>query len=132
MKRICAYHIRFVLLALALVLSACSSAEQSWSPPAQQWQNMSVRIETRPTQLRTGMNEFLVIVNRQQKGFSSDLMVNVKTEHSGWKQAMPDGALGVFRRALPIQDVHADHLYIQLIRNNKQKEMVFALSPKQG
>jgi len=124
---------RFVLggAFLALLVSACSSGEQGWTPPAQVWNDLSIRIETRPTVLRSGMNEFLVIANRQQHGFSSDLMVDVRTEQSGWKQAMPDGALGVFRRALPILDVQHDHLYVRLIRRGKQHEMMFALAPEQ-
>jgi len=77
-----------------------------------------------------GMNEFLVIANRQQRGFSADLVVDVRTENSNWKQAMPDGALGIFRRALPVRDVHKDHLYVRLHRNGEQREMVFALAPE--
>ena len=76
------------------------------------------------------MNEFLVIANRQQRGFSADLVVDVRTENSDWKQAMPDGALGIFRRALPVRDVHKDHLYVRLHRKGEQREMVFALAPE--
>jgi len=119
------------MLVMVLLFSACS-ADQGWTPPAQQWQNISIRIETRPTQLVRGMNEFLVIADRQQSGFSSDLMVDVRTDHSAWKQAMPDGALGVFRRALPIKDVLHDRLYVRLLRKGETREMVFALTPPQG
>ncbi len=115
------------LLAL-LMLSGCSSEEGAWTPEAQAWQDMSIRAETRPTVLRPGMNEFLVIANRQQRGFTSDLMVDVRTEHSGWKQAMPDGALGVYRRALPVKDVQHDHLYVRLQRKGERGEMVFPLA----
>jgi len=123
----------FVLgcIVLALLVSACSPGKQVWTPPAQVWNGLSIRIETRPTVLRPGMNEFLVIANRQQRGFSSDLMVDVRTESSDWKQAMPDGALGVFRRALPVRDIQHDHLYVRLIRKGQQHEMVFALAPEQ-
>jgi len=118
------------LLCIGMFLfAACSSNQQTWTAPPQQWQNMSIRIETRPTVLREGMNEFLVIANRQQHGFTSDLMVDVRTENSDWKQAMPDGALGVYRRALPVKDVQHDHLYVRLFRKGKQGEMIFALAP---
>lgn len=120
------------LLLLALLLSSCSLGEGGWAPPAQVWNDLSIRIETRPTVLRSGMNEFLVIANRQQHGFSSDLMVDVRTERSDWRQAMPDGALGVFRRALPVRDPQHDHLFVRLIRRGAQHEMVFSLAPDQS
>lgn len=112
------------------LLAACSSDAPGWSAPEQQWNDLSIRIETRPTVIQPGMNEFLVIANRQQRGFTSDLMVDVRTENSSWKQAMPDGALGVFRRALPVKDVHNDHLYVRMVRDGEQHEMVFALAPE--
>jgi len=117
---------------LLLLISACSPAEQVWTPPEQVWNDLRIHIETRPTVLRPGMNEFLVIADRQQRGFSSDLMVDVRTDSSGWKQAMPDGALGVFRRALPVRDLKHDHLYVRLIRRGKQHEMMFALAPEES
>jgi hypothetical protein len=114
----------------ASLLSGCSTDEEGWLPPPQQWHDISIRIETRPTMLRPGMNEFLVIANRQQRGFSSDLIVDVRTEHSNWRQAMPDGALGVYRRALPVKDVSHDHLYVRITRSNGDKgELVFPLAP---
>jgi hypothetical protein len=119
-----------VFVALVMLLTACSSGEPSWSAPEQSWKDIAIHIETRPTVLRPGMNEFLVIANRQQRSFSSDLMVDVRTEHTDWRQAMPDGALGVFRRALPVKDVQKDHLYVRLVRRGERHEMVFALAPE--
>lgn len=116
-------------LLLLLMLAGCSDEGAVWSPPLQQWQDMIIRIETRPSMPKPGMNEFLVIANRQQRGFSSDLIVNVRTEHSEWKQAIPDGALGVFRRALPVKNLADDHLYVRLARSNGDRgELTFALA----
>ncbi len=120
------------LMALFMVglLASCSSDDRAWSPPAQQWQDLTVEVESRPELPRQGMNEFIVIVNRAKRGYISDLIVNVRTEHSGdWRQAMPDGALGVYRRALPVEDPGREHLYVQLIRGQKQQaELVFPLA----
>lgn len=88
-------------------------------------------IETQPTPIRQGMNEFILIANHQQRGFVNDLLVEVHTEQSGWKQAIPDGALGVFRKALPVQNVQHDHLYVRLTRRGKHHEMIFSLAPVQ-
>jgi len=116
---------------LAFFLSACSGDEQGWLPAPQTWQDITMRFETQPAPIRKGMNEFILIANHQQRGFVNDLLVEVHTEHSGWKQAMPDGALGVFRRALPVGDVQHDHLYVRLTRGDQHGEMTFALAPKQ-
>jgi len=122
-------RVRWLVTLFALLfISACSSEEGAWAPSAQGWQDMSIRAETRPSVLRPGMNEFLVIANRQQRGFTSDLMVDVRTEHSNWKQAMPDGALGVYRRALLVKDVQHDHLYVRLQQKGKHGELVFSLA----
>jgi len=123
--------LRFLFIGLTVLLASCSSDGASWSAPSQVWNDLSIHVETRPTALSPGMNEFLIIANRQQHGFSSDLMVDVRTENSDWKQAMPDGALGVFRRALLVRDVQTDHLYVRLHRKGEQYEMVFALAPEQ-
>jgi len=123
---------RLCLLILAgLLLSSCSTDGENWSPAPQSWQDITIRMETRPTPIRQGMNEFILIANHQQRGFVNDLLVEVHTEHSGWKQAMPDGALGVFRRALPVKDVLNDHLYVRLTRRGQHSEMVFSLAPAQ-
>jgi len=123
--------LRFLCFAVVVLLAACSSDDVAWSPPQQVWNDLAIHIETRPTVLRPGMNEFLIIANRQQHSFSSDLMIDVRTENSDWRQAMPDGALGVFRRALPVRDVQRDHLFVRLVRKGEQHEMVFALAPAQ-
>ncbi len=119
-----------LILLMGGFLAGCSSNEQAWKPPAKQWQDLTVEVESRPELPRQGMNEFIVIVNRAKRGYISDLIVNVRTEHSGdWRQAMPDGALGVYRRALPVEDPGREHLYVQLIRGQKQQaELVFPLA----
>jgi len=117
------------ILLLTLILAGCSEEGTVWSAPTQQWQDMGFRIETRPTQVTLGMNEFLVIASRQQHGFINDLMVHIRTTHSEWKQAIPDGALGVFRRALPVKDVKQDQIFVQLERKGEKTQLVFNLAP---
>lgn len=115
---------------LMLLVAACSPEQQAWSPPAQAWQDLKISLETRPVRVTEGMNEFLVIANRQQRGFTNDLVVDIRTDNSKWKQAIPDGALGVYRRALPIKDVINDKLYVRLKRQGETTEMTFALAPE--
>jgi hypothetical protein len=119
---------RLIVTLLLLLLSACGS--EAWAPAPQSWEDITVSIETRPSPVRSGMNEFLVIANRQQKGFMSDLLVHIRTDGSGWRQAIPDGALGVFRRALPVDDPATDHLHVRLMRKGKETELLFSLAPE--
>ncbi len=120
-----------LIILVGLLLSSCSADEDAWSPAPQSWQDITMSIETQPTPIRQGMNEFILIANHQQRGFVNDLLVEVHTEQSGWKQAIPDGALGVFRKALPVQNVQRDHLYVRLTRHGKHHEMIFSLAPVQ-
>jgi len=113
-----------------MLLLSCSADETVWLAAPQTWQDLTMRVETRPEHVRPGMNEFLIIAGRQQRGFINNLLVEVRTDSSGidWKQAMPDGALGVFRRALPVKDAQHDRLYVRLTRDGQRGELTFALS----
>ncbi|WP_018294107.1 hypothetical protein [Mariprofundus ferrooxydans] len=125
---------RQLVFAVCLFLAACSEGPPAWAPAPETWQDLTIRMETRPVQVRHGMNEFLLIASHQQRGFINNLLVQVRTESSGpgWKQAIPDGALGVYRRALPVNDVAGEHLYVRLTRNGQHGEMTFPLSPTSG
>jgi len=118
------------LFVFTLGLAACAPSEPVWAPAAQHWQDVTINIQTQPSPIRTGMNEFLLITGHQQRGFGDDLLLMVRTEHSKWEQAIPDGGLGVFRRALPVKDIQHDHLYVRLSHNKKHGEMTFDLAPK--
>jgi len=118
------------LMWVGLLLCSCSADEGGWSPAPQSWQDITITMETQPAPIRQGMNEFILIANHQQRGFINDLMVEVHTEDSAWKQAIPDGALGVFRKALPVRDVYNDHLYVRLTRGGQHGEMTFNFAPE--
>jgi len=109
------------------LLTACAD-ENAWSPPAQAWQEMTIRVESRPVVPQAGSNEFLIIASRQQRGFINDLLVHVRANHTDWKQAIPDGALGVFRRSVVIQEPSEDRLYVRLKRGDVESELVFQLT----
>ncbi|MDQ6954797.1 MAG: hypothetical protein Q9M20_05075 [Mariprofundaceae bacterium] len=118
------------LLAMVLfLLSACSSPEV-WAPEPQQWEEFTIHLETRPEVMRQGMNEFLLIVNRKGQRHIPDLLVKIRTSNSKWKQAMPDGALGIYRRALQVQDLQHEQLYVRLSYRGKEGALTFDLFPK--
>ncbi|MDQ6956393.1 MAG: hypothetical protein Q9M21_04280 [Mariprofundaceae bacterium] len=109
-------------------LSACSAPEV-WRPAAQQWGEFDIRLETRPEVMRQGMNEFLLIVNRKGQRHIPDLLIKIRTPSSGWTQAMPDGALGIYRRALLVNDMQHDQLYVRLSYHGKEGALTFDLFP---
>ncbi|MDQ6991958.1 MAG: hypothetical protein Q9M31_00655 [Mariprofundus sp.] len=125
--------VRFLLLLPVLMMLSCSAGKDVWQAAPQMWQELTLRVETRPESVSTGMNEFLIIAGHQQRGFINNLLVEVRTDSSGatWKQAMPDGALGVFRRALPVKDPQHEHLYVRLTRHHQHGELTFDLVAKQ-
>lgn len=109
-------------------LSACSAPEV-WAPEPQQWGEFNISLETRPEVMRQGMNEFLLIVNRKGQRHIPDLLIKIRTPSSGWKQAMPDGALGIYRRALLVNDMKHDQLYVRLSYHGKEGALTFDLFP---
>ncbi len=115
---------------LLLLMSACSSSEPGWTPEPQVWDEFTIHFETRPESVRQGMNEFLIVVNREGRRHIPDLLVHIRTDSSKWKQAIPDGALGIYRRALLVNDIHADRLHVRLRYHGKHGEVNFALAPE--
>ncbi len=118
-----------LFVVLVSLLAACSSPNV-WTPEAQQWGQFNIHIETRPDVIRQGMNEFMVIVNRKGKTYIPDLLVKIRTSSSQWTQAMPDGALGIYRRALLVNDMKHDQLYVRLSYHGKEGALTFDLFPE--
>ncbi|MDR2195789.1 MAG: hypothetical protein LBE50_04200 [Gallionellaceae bacterium] len=92
---------RNVALLLTLtVLSACGGSNQNSVPP-QQWQDTDIRVETRPSPPQRGMNEVLVLATGERGRPNYDLLVSLRTDDGDdWKQAIQDGQVGVYRRAV--------------------------------
>jgi len=109
-------------------LSACSG-EQVWTPPPQKWGEFDVHLETRPEVMGQGMNEFLVFVRRKGQVHIPDLLVKIRTSSSSWRQAMPDGALGIYRRSLLVNDMKHEKLYVRLSYHGQEGALTFELFP---
>lgn len=106
---------------LLLALSACADKEALSLEP-QQWQDMQFVVETRPTPLREGMNEFIVIVTRERGRPGVGLIVSIRAnENIAWRQTIQDGYTGVYRRAIRVNDPQRDVLSVQ-IHNTKAEE----------
>jgi len=116
----------FVLLMLGL-LSACGGEQVSVTPP-QKWQDAEVRVETRPNPPRAGMNECLVIVTGEHGKPIFDLVVSLRTSDlDPWKQAIQDGQVGVYRRAVEFALDTRTVLEIKVRRNTEESVLRFPL-----
>ncbi|MBI1174498.1 MAG: hypothetical protein GC139_04430 [Sideroxydans sp.] len=111
---------------LAVLLSACSGAADNIPP--QKWQNLDVRVETRPSPPRTGMNEILVMVTDERGRPGYNLLVSLRgSDEDRWVQAIEDGQVGVYRRAVAFPPGAKAVLQIQIKRGNEESELRFPL-----
>ncbi len=86
-------------------LAACSKTESTLpDTTSQTWNDWTVRVESRPSPPRDGMNEFLVMVTGAHDRPGSRCLVDIRTAQSDpWKQAIQDGRVGVYRRAALVE-----------------------------
>jgi hypothetical protein len=119
------------ILLLALIaagIAACGDRKGSLSIPVQQWNDMVVRIETHPNPPLAGMSEIVVIVTGLHGKPAGDLTVSLRgTETMPWVQAIQDGFIGVYRRAVDLGDGPAVVLQVRLQQGADQKILLFPL-----
>jgi hypothetical protein len=116
-----------VALALLGLLAACGGRQAADAPP-QIWGDAEVRIESRPSPPRTGMNEFLVMVTGERGKPISDLVVSLRTDdQDAWKQAIQDGQVGVYRRAAEVAPGTRSVLQVQIRRGDTESVLRFPL-----
>jgi hypothetical protein len=113
-------QMRIILLALAgLWLVACSD-EQAVRLGPQQWQDLQFVVETRPSPIRVGMNEFIVIASREVYKPGVGLVVDIRIgEQTEWRQAIQDGFTGVYRRAIRVNDPQNDVLLVHVRKGDE-------------
>lgn len=119
-----------LLAAITLLLAGCGGEPPLRFGP-QTWQDISVFVETRPSPPRAGMNEFLVVATRKDRSHAWQLIVSLRTNPADdWRQAIQDGHVGVYRKALPVEDPAVDVLYLQVLdkRSGQTGELRFPLN----
>jgi len=100
-------------------LTGCGgkNAENRFIIPAQSWQDIEIRVETRPEPVRVGMNEFIIIINDHLKKIrpAYDYIVDIRTSNRyPWRQAIQDGHSGVYRRAVPLDQIKHPVLQVRI------------------
>ena len=94
---------------------------------------MVVRIETHPNPPLAGMSEIVVIVTGLHGKPAGDLTVSLRgTETMPWVQAIQDGFIGVYRRAVDLGDGPAIVLQVRLQQGTDQKILLFPLKLAAG
>jgi hypothetical protein len=107
-------------------LAACNSGSEATSIPAQQWNEMVVRIETHPNPPLAGMSEIVVIVTGPHGKPAGDLTVSLRGNDSmPWVQAIQDGFIGVYRRAIDIGDGKTAEVQVRLQQGAAKKVLLF-------
>jgi hypothetical protein len=122
-----------LLVLIAAGLAACGDKTGAIPIPAQQWNDMAVRIETHPNPPLAGMSEIVVIVTGRHGKPEGDLTVSLRgIETMPWVQAIQDGFIGVYRRAVDLGDGPAVVLQVRLQQGADQKILQFPLKLAAG
>lgn len=119
-------NVKHIKLFFLVLLVACGGDRVADTQP-QKWQDAEVRVESRPSPPRLGVNEFLVIVTGE-RGPIHDVMVSVRTDDQDqWIQAIQDGEVGVYRRAAKVAPGTRSVLQVQMKRNGVEGVLRFPL-----
>ncbi len=118
---------RIAALALIGALAACGG-DHAADLPAQKWRDMEVRVESRPNPPHPGMNEFLVMVTDRRGRPAYDLVISLRTDDKDeWTQAIQDGQVGVYRRAVRVGAGTRSVLQVRLTRNGTEDTLYVPL-----
>ena len=113
---------RFGLLMMFLLAVPGCADEKAVRLGPQQWQDLEFFVETRPSPVRAGMNEFIVIASREVYKPGVGLIVTIRVdEKTEWRQAIQDGFTGVYRRAVLVRNPQADVLTVHVRRDKKHR-----------
>ena len=78
------------------------------------------------------MNEFLIIASKDVKGRSipvHDLIISLAINDTGqWQQAIQDGHVGAYRRAMRVTDPATDVLLVRIEQGNRSGILRFPLN----
>lgn len=114
------------ILLLSLIVVACSKGEQN-RVPAQLWNDIIFKIETHPYPVKVGYNEIWLKSTKKDGHPASTLIVWLRSNDSAdWVQSVQDGHIGVFRRAVKIEEGD-EHLYVKLKRGEEETVLRFEL-----
>jgi hypothetical protein len=113
----------------AAMLIACSHGDDSYVVGTAHWKDCEVTVESRPAPPRPGHNEVLVILTGARHEPIYDAVVAVRARSSSeWVQAIEDGHVGVYRRAVDFAAGQNATIEVQLRRGNDATVMAFPVA----
>jgi hypothetical protein len=109
-----------------MFIAACGSSSAYVLGP-KMYNDISILVEIRPGSPTVGMNEFLVMATHKNRIPASEYIVSIKIKgQDDWHQSIQDGATGVYRRAIRVNDPATDVLTVQLVnKDDKQPPAEF-------
>lgn len=115
------------------MITACDSAGNGISIPSQHWKDMDVRIETHPNPPLAGMSDVVVIATGPRGRPASDLTIYLRGDDAmPWVQAIQDGFIGVYRRAVDLGDEKKAVIRVKILQGNAEKILEFPVSLSKG
>ncbi|MBU6504142.1 MAG: hypothetical protein KGJ15_03400 [Betaproteobacteria bacterium] len=118
-------NIIWLAAALSCAALAGCSGEKAADTVPQHWQDLDIRVETRPSPPQLGMDEFLVIVTRSHGQPAWDCLVDIRTaDEDPWKQAIQDGRVGVYRRSALVGLGERSVVQVQIHRQDNDSTTV--------
>ena len=113
--------VRYAVLALLGILAACGGRPPQNIPPQTWQQKWVVQVEPRPSPAETGMNEILVVITDARGNPGNGFLVSMRSSaQNQWVQAIEDGGLGVYRRAVNLGNGKDAVVEVQLKRDGKE------------
>jgi hypothetical protein len=117
------------IFTLPIALSGCNNpSEQTSNILERHWQNIDVQIETRPSPPVDGVNEVWVLLTDSKGNPAWDDLVFIRSsDKDPWKQAIQDGRVGVYRRAILLDAQQHTDLQVQIKHNGQQGLLTFSM-----
>lgn len=122
-----AAHLTLAAL-IALLMAGCGGSGFAPYPP-QMFEDVIIEVETRPARVEEGMIEFLIIASREPRRPAHNLLVFISIDDTGvWQQAIQDGHMGVYRRALAVTDPVNNVLNVRIRYDDRERILQFPLA----
>jgi hypothetical protein len=117
---------KFYLALCCLVLTSCSGPIPSLPP--QSWADVQIEVQTRPSQAIAGMNEFIIIATREKRKVANNLLISLRINENGqWHQAIQDGHVGAYRKAMLVKNPQEDVLFVRIDYDDREGILAFPL-----
>jgi hypothetical protein len=107
------------------LLCACSDNGNASNLGTQSWGAIQVSVETRPSPPRHGRNEVVVLVSGDRHRPVYDAVIRLRAQQDAWVQAIEDGHVGVYRRAVDFGEGDHATLQVQLQRGSEETILEF-------